>query len=161
LCVQDIQYNIMLCARRKREQRGVSDDNQKNNQLFRKRSHPGRGHRGSYRTAIQTDGRTDRQTDNRNLLLEEGQAKGLRHVHLLGAFRIVGGAFSLFGLAGGGSGIGWIQTLRKLSVQVYSWPLFTLFGYWVGLFFFLIVRGGAPGLDGSKPFASFKVKVYI
>jgi hypothetical protein len=23
-----------------------------------------------------------------------------------------------------------------------------------------IVRGGAPGLDGSKPFASFKVKVY-
>ena len=31
----------------------------------------------------------------------------------------------------------------------------------MGLFFFWIVRGrGAPGLDGSKPFASFKVKVY-
>ena len=45
-------------------------------QLFRKRSHPGRGHRGSYRTAIQTDGQTDRQTDNRNPLLEGGKLKG-------------------------------------------------------------------------------------
>ena len=26
----------------------------------------------------------------------------------------------------GGSGIGWIKTLRKLEVKVYSWALFTL-----------------------------------
>ena len=70
----------------------------------------------------------------------------------------MGGAFSLFGLAGGGSGIGWIQTLRKLSVQVYSWPLFTLFGYWVGLFFFGLCGGGLRDWMDPNPSQALKLK---
>ena len=48
--------------------RGVChDDNQNNNQLVRRRSPSGRGHRGSYRTDNQTDRRTDRQTDRQTV----------------------------------------------------------------------------------------------